>query len=76
MSDDDTRDAAAAYFKEADVTINQTRLGPGAVMTLRVAVGSFLMGLQADGLGEDEVGRQLCAGYTAQCHALLDELHS
>ena len=32
-------------------------------MTLRVALGSFVMSLQAEGLGDDQVGKDIAAGY-------------
>jgi hypothetical protein len=52
-------------FKEPEMTINGTKLTPAQAMTLRVALGSFYMSLDVDGLGEDEHGRVMAAAYKA-----------
>jgi len=51
---------------EPSISINGRRLTEAQAMTVRVAVGSFEMTLQGNGLGEDETGRAICAGYLAR----------
>ena len=48
---------------EPAITINGHVLTTAQAMTIRVALGSFALTLQSDGLGEDEVGKSICAGY-------------
>jgi hypothetical protein len=50
-------------MSEADITINGQRLSEGQVMTVRVAIGDLASSLTVDGLGDDEVGKSICAGY-------------
>ena len=52
-------------MKEPEMTIEGQRLSEGEVMTLRVALASFVLELQRkDALGADEHGRGMVAGYT------------
>lgn len=55
---------------EPNITINGCTLTQGEAMTVRVAIQNFAMSLQADGLGEDELGRGICAGYLANINHL------
>ncbi len=64
-----------AEFKEAEVTINGTRLTSGQSTTLRVAVMSFYSDLEADGLGEDENGAELCEAYKARLVEIIKLMH-
>jgi hypothetical protein len=49
---------------EAAVTINGVVLTPGESMTLRVAVESLALYF-AEGLGDDELGREILVNYGA-----------
>ena len=55
---------------EARVSINGVGLNAGQVMTLRVAVSSFLSDMRENGLGDDEMGEKLTAGYIRNSHEL------
>ena len=57
-------------FKEPAITINGTALTPAQAMTLRVALGSFYMSLDIDGLGEDEHGKLMAKAYKAHSAAI------
>jgi hypothetical protein len=50
---------------EAAVIINGVVLTPGESMTLRVAVESLALYLAEDGLGDDELGREMLVNYGA-----------
>jgi hypothetical protein len=52
-----------APFPEATVVINGEILSKAEVMTLRVALGSFSLNLNANGLGDDETGKAITNGY-------------
>ena len=58
-------------WNEAEITINGVRLSTAQAMTIRVALGSFALSLRSDGLGDDEHGRAMTAGYL---HA-IGEIH-
>lgn len=59
--------------KEAEITISGVALTEAQSMTVRVALGSFVMELSApDSLGTDDTGRKIAAGYAAR----LQELHA
>jgi hypothetical protein len=62
-------------FKEPEIVINGERLSPGAAMTLRVALGSFGMSLDVDGLGQDEHGRYMLAAYQAHIKTIYGLMH-
>lgn len=47
---------------EARITINGVELTVPEAMTVRVALSSFAADLR-DGLGDDEIGFQICNGY-------------
>lgn len=51
---------------EAIVTINGVQLTVGQSMTLRVAIGSFLAGMQNDGLGDSAAGKAMAEAYVAR----------
>jgi hypothetical protein len=51
-------------FAEPAITINGVALTTAQAMTVRVALGSFALSLQAaDSLGEDEHGKAMTKGY-------------
>jgi hypothetical protein len=59
---------------EAHVTINGTTLTRAQTMTLRVALGEYLLNLADRGpaaLGDDEHGRAMVALYTARGSEVL-----
>lgn len=51
---------------EAAITVNGVRLSEGQAMTVRVALAHFVDDLQRSGLGDDEHGKAMVAGYTAR----------
>ena len=56
--------AKESDIKEASVLIDGTPLSVGQVMTLRVAVTSFLVDINDEGsLGHDEIGEGLRTNY-------------
>ena len=68
-------DSQSGDMTEADVTINGKSLSFGQVMTLRVAIGSFLIGLQEpDALGDDESGRAMTKAYKARLAEIMNML--
>jgi len=48
---------------EPKIIINGCQLTPAQAMTVRVALGSFAIDLQGDGLGTDEHGKAMTAAY-------------
>lgn len=63
-------------WTEPEITINGTTLSFGQAMTLRVAVGNFLIQVQdPDGLGDDEAGRSIAKGYKARLGEIAQLMH-
>lgn len=63
-------------FAEPDITINGTALTFAQAMTLRVAIGQFLMGLQEpDALGDDEHGLVMTKAYKARAGEIMQLMH-
>ena len=58
--------------EEPRITINGQELTSAQAMTIRVAVGSFASELNAEGLGDDQHGKAMTAGYLAR----IDEIHA
>ena len=56
--------------KEATMTISGVELTFAQSMTVRVALQTFALGLQADGLGSDKTGKAMTAGYLARVREL------
>jgi hypothetical protein len=54
---------------EPRITINGSLLTNAQAMTVRVALGSFAMSLES-GLGDDEHGRAMTAGYKARLNEI------
>jgi len=48
---------------EAIMTVNGHRLTVAESMTVRVALESLASHMSEDGLGDDETGKAICAGY-------------
>ena len=48
---------------EPSIVINGKQLTEGQAMTVRCAITSFHMGLDADGLGDDKLGVAIKNGY-------------
>lgn len=61
-------------WNEPAIEINGKPLSVAESMTLRVAVSSFLMPLQSEGLGDDETGETICAGYKNACRGILSKM--
>lgn len=58
---------------EADIIINGVKLTDAQAMTLRVAIGGWLMDLQnPDHLGTDEHGRFMTAAYRLRASEIQD----
>lgn len=51
---------------EPDIIINGQVLSPGQAMTLRVALSGFLSNMRDEGLGDDDTGKSIAAGYLAR----------
>jgi hypothetical protein len=49
-------------MKEPVITVNGAILPESASMTIRVAIENFAVDLES-GLGEDEIGKQICENY-------------
>ena len=55
---------------EPNIIVNGVRLSEGQAMTVRVALSHFCMDLQ-EGLGSDEAGKAICAGYVARANEIF-----
>jgi len=55
---------------EPIIVINGHRLHTGQAMTVRVALQTFAIDLQRDGLGDDEHGRRMTQHYLAAIEAI------
>ena len=55
---------------EPIITINGHRLHTGQAMTVRVALQTFAIDLQRDGLGDDAHGRRMTQHYLAAIEAI------
>ena len=53
-------------MNEPRITINGVTITNAMSMTIRVAVESFAADLSRHGLGDDDVGKGICAGYLAR----------
>ena len=53
--------------KEPVITINGHTLTLGEAMTVRVAIGSFILSLQEEGLGDDPHGKFMTDAYMDRC---------
>jgi len=60
---------------EAKIIVEGVALTDAQSMAVRVALNSFIADLRANGLGEDEVGKRLAAGYVKNSAAVLSLIH-
>lgn len=60
---------------EATISINGRLLTYAESMTVRVALGAFLISLSGEGLGTDVVGRGICEGYKRCIRDVLNIVH-
>lgn len=58
-------------MNEPDIIVNGVRLTVGQAMTVRVALGNFVMDLQANGLGDDEHGKVMKYAYVARANEIF-----
>jgi hypothetical protein len=64
----------ADEWKENDISINGFHLTVGEAMTFRVAVTHFHQWLENEGLGDDEHGKAMVAGYRRNCESMLRKM--
>lgn len=64
------------FSNEPIITINGKTLSIGQAMTVRVAIESFMLDLDADGLGDDDTGRQMTANYKARINEIRKLIHN
>lgn len=57
---------------EPTIIINGVTLTSAQAMTVRVALGSFSMDMNADGLGDDKHGKAMTAGYKARLAEIFE----
>lgn len=56
---------------EPEITINGFKLSVGQAMTVRVALSTFMIGIQEDGLGDDEHSKRMAEAYKARCVEII-----
>lgn len=61
--------------KEATIVINGIELTKAQAITVRVALENYADELRTDGLGEDEGGRAICAGYLLAIKGIREALY-
>jgi len=57
-------------WNEARMTVNGVELETGHVMTIRVALESYMAFLCDEGLGDDQRGKAICEGYQRRIREL------
>jgi len=62
-------------IKEAHIIINGVELTFSQAMTLRVAIGSFLLTLNDKGLGDDKIGKKICENYIRSASEIQTLIH-
>ena len=62
-------------YKEADIVISGQQLTQGESMTIRVAVAHLDKYLCKNGLGDDEHGKAMTAGYIKDIKSIYKKLH-
>ena len=60
---------------EAKVTVNGIELTEAQSMTLRVALESFALDVQGDGLGKDAHGRKMAALYRDRIREIREAMY-
>ena len=61
-------------FTEPTITINGVKLNNAEAMTVRVAIASFHMTIDFDGLGEDEHGKFMAKAYKGCLRSIHEAL--
>lgn len=61
--------------KEANIIIEGHHLTYQESMTIRVAMNNFLMTLNEEGLGDDDLGKKLTASYRLHARSVLKFIH-
>lgn len=57
-------------MSEPTITVNGYQLSLGQAMTVRVALETFALTLSHEGLGSDQTGKGICAGYLARINEI------
>ena len=57
---------------EPSIIINGIKLSDGAAMTIRVALESFWLDLNANGLGNDDHGKKMVIAYKGQINQIRE----
>ena len=60
---------------EAIIIVEGVELTEAQSQAVRVALNSFVADLRANGIGEDEMGKRLAAGYVENTEAVLSLVH-
>lgn len=60
---------------EAKIIVEGVELNEAQAMAVRVALNSFVADLRANGIGEDDMGKRLAAGYVENSEAVLSLIH-
>lgn len=63
-------------YKEPNITINGRTLTEAQAMTLRVALGAFVMDMQLSGLGNDSNGKELAKAYLSNAKEIASIMGS
>ena len=61
---------------EPEITINGRRLTTAEAMTVRVALETLAFSVADDGLGEDETGRAIAAGYLRAIESIRADMYA
>ena len=62
-----------SMWTEPEITINGKKLSIGETMTVRVALESFVLSLNEEGLGPDAV--DLTSGYLKQARSIMGKVY-
>lgn len=71
----ETEGTGGGKWTEASITIEGTPLTFAQSMTLRVALETFILGLKADGLGDDKTGKSMTKSYLARAAEISALIH-
>lgn len=66
--------AVGQDFDEPAITVNGWMLTEAQAMTVRVALNAFVAELREHGLGDDEHGVVMTAGYLARAHEVMKRM--
>jgi hypothetical protein len=62
-------------FSEATIFVNGVRLTDAQSMTVRVALNNLISEMRSEGLGDDQIGRDIASGYIARGGEVLGLIH-